>query len=108
MIEDLQLYEDKRQDEWNGFIEFSMNEIFLQSRSFLYYHPKDSFKDASLMCYNEKNHLIAVSPACEIENDNKRIFYSHKESAYGGILLSSEVYKAKHIMPLWGGALKII
>ena len=92
--------DEKSRSIWDAFIKVSINGTFLQSRRFLNYHPKDRFRDHSVVFYNDKNCLVAVCPACETEDNGKKIFYSHKGSTYGGLILSEEIYKAKHIIPL--------
>lgn len=86
-------YENSNFNEWDSFIkDTAVNGTFLQSRNFLSYHPKDRFIDCSLMVYDEKNHLVAVVPACEKENDNKKIFSSHTGSTFGGPIISKKYY----------------
>ena len=80
-------YESTYEDIWDSFItEKSCNGTFLQSRRFLNYHPEGRFADTSYLVFNDKQHLVAVCPACEIIEDGKKIFYSHSGSTYGGIV----------------------
>lgn len=94
-------YEDSNSKIWDDFVrDLSVNGTFLHSRNFLSYHPKERFTDNSLMIYDEKNHLIAVCPACVIEDNGKKIFFSHKGSTFGGLIISAKYYSAKYVMPM--------
>ena len=91
-------FDESKEKEWDDFIEGrSINGTFLQSRRFFNYHPKDRFKDVSLIIYNEKNNIAALCPACEIEDDGKRTFYSHKGSTFGGIIIDKKHYNARYV-----------
>mgnify|MGYP002626810977 CR=1 FL=1 len=93
-------YSEEWHETWDNFVEYSLNGTFLQSRRFLSYHPKDRFRDSSLIFLDKKNNIVAVCPACEIYEGERKIFYSHKGSTYGGLVLSDKIYKAKHLVPL--------
>lgn len=94
-------YEESFETIWDSFVmEQAINGTFLQTRRFLNYHPKQRFVDCSLVIYNEKDVLCAVVPACEIIEDGRKIFFSHKGSTFGGILLVKKVYRAKYLIPL--------
>ena len=83
-------YDISKETEWDEFVlKQSVNGTFLQTRFFLNYHPKGRFKDCSLLVY-DNNNLVAVCPACEIEESGNRIFFSHKGSTYGGLIISSK------------------
>lgn len=85
-------YEDKYQERWDDFVlNKSINGTFLQSRNFLNYHPEGRFCDASLLVMQGTN-IVAVIPACDVIEDNRRTFYSHKGSTYGGIIMAAEKY----------------
>lgn len=85
-------YEDKYKDVWDQLVlKNSVNGTFLQSMNFLNYHPKDRFKDASVMIMQGTN-LVAVIPACDVEDEGKRCFFSHKGSTYGGIVIDEKKY----------------
>lgn len=94
-------YDDSLEKEWDKFIdEKSINGTFLQSRRFFNYHPAGRFKEASLVIYNEKNNIAALCPACELQQDDKKVFFSHKGSTFGGIIVDRKHYNAKHIVVL--------
>lgn len=94
-------FEEELAEIWDDFVMGkAINGTFLQTRNFLNYHPKQRFSDCSLVIYDEKNELCAVVPACEIMEDGKKIFFSHKGSTFGGIILSSQIYRAKYLLPL--------
>ena len=87
------------EEDWDIFIkEKAVNGSFLQSRTFLNYHPKDRFKDNSLLVLKDKETIMAVIPACEIKDKGEgKIFYSHKGSTFGGIIISEKYYKVNYI-----------
>ena len=94
-------YEDSLEEQWDKFIaEKSINGTFLQSRRFFNYHPAGRFKDVSLVVYNEKNNIAALIPACELEQDGKKVFFSHKGTTFGGIIIDKKHHNAKHIVVL--------
>lgn len=91
-------YDSNFEKQWDSFIEKeSLNGTFLQSRNFLNYHPKERFKDHSLVVLKGTNSIIALIPACEIEEDNKKVLYSHMGSTFGGIIVNQNSYNIKHI-----------
>lgn len=93
-------YTENQQELWDRFIEQeSINGTFLQQRRFLNYHSKDKFKDVSILFY-EQDELIAVVPACEEEENGKRVFYSHKGSTYGGFIIKRSVNRAEKLLHL--------
>lgn len=88
--------------EWDRFVEEkAFNGTFLQTRRFLNYHEKGKFVDASVMIYCDKNKIAAVCPACTVvEEGEKRVFYSHKGSTFGGLLVDKKYYSAKYMIEL--------
>lgn len=94
------IFQKKYEEEWDSFVlNESYNGCFLQTRKFLNYHPVGKFLDCSLMFY-KKNQLVAVSPACEVRQDDEKIFSSHSGSTYGGIILSPSMLRAEKILNL--------
>jgi hypothetical protein len=57
---------------------------------------KNRFNDHSLLIKKGTN-IVAVVPACEMVEKSKRIFYSHKGSTFGGIILNSVYNDIIHI-----------
>lgn len=86
---------------WDDFVlHHSVNGTLLQTRVFLNYHPEGRFKDASLIIReNKSGEIVALVPACEVYEGEKKIFYSHKGSTFGGIIVGEGYY---------GSATKII
>lgn len=96
-----ELYDNSKEKEWDQFVEEkSVNGTFLQSRRFLNYHPEGRFQDVSLVIYNEKNNIAALCPACVVEEDGKKVFFSHKGSTFGGIIIDKKHYNAKYVTAL--------
>lgn len=98
----IKYYEETDKKIWDEFVlgNECINGTFLQSRNFLNYHPKDRFIDRSIIIYNEKETIIAVCPACEIVEDNKKIFYSHKGSTYGGLIIRKNYYQTAKVIEI--------
>ena len=89
------MYEEKNFNQWDDFVlNTSVNGTFLQTRTFLNYHPFDRFVDNSLMILDGK-HLVAVVPGCKIEENGHKTFFSHRGSTYGGIVISPKYYFAE-------------
>ena len=89
-------YSDECAKEWDSFVlDKSANGNFLQSRRFLNYHPKERFKDASMLYYDSKDNLRAVVPAASIVDAGKRKLVSHPGSTYGGIVCDGKSLCAK-------------
>lgn len=94
-------YEKKDEAMWDEFVErTSINGTFLQSRRFLNYHPKDRFRDFSLIIEDSKGHIAAVCPACIIDENGERKFISHMGSTFGGLIISPKHYYAYKIIEI--------
>lgn len=86
-------YSDIYEDAWDRFVlQESMNGTFLQSRSFLNYHPKERFQDNSLL-FMKGNNIVAVIPANIIEDIGEKTLMSHMGSTFGGIILGKQYKK---------------
>ena len=68
-------------DEWDDFIDISINGTVFQKQKFLQYHINRKFINHSLMFY-KKNVLIAVFAASAIDNT----LFSHPGASFGGIV----------------------
>jgi len=79
-------YLDKYKQKWDDFVKNSRNGTFLNTKKFLNYHPPDKFNDDSLLFF-KKRILIAIIPAVIKTENNKKIFFSHPGSTYGGIII---------------------
>ena len=90
-------YVPEHHDIWERFVlEESMNGTFLQSRKFLEYHPAERFEDYSLLVY-KGNEVIAVMPACRMQTEEGAVFFSHKGSTYGGIIVKKKFYNVSYL-----------
>ena len=49
---------------------------------------------------NEKNNIAALCLACEIEQDGEKVFFSHKGTTFGGIIIDKKHYNAKYVTAL--------
>ncbi len=94
----IEKFTKEKAEKWDGFVlNESMNGTFLQTRNFLNYHPDGRFHDCSIMIYKGTSDLVAVVPACAVEEKNQRIFLSHAGSTFGGILFSKRFYNLQHV-----------
>lgn len=83
---------------WDKFVmEDSVNGTFLQTRRFLNYHPVGRFQDVSLLIY-DKGKIVAVCPACVVMEDGKKVFFSHKGSTFGGLIINRKYYHAEKVL----------
>lgn len=93
-------YTDDKASAWDRFVlEESMNGTFLQTRKFIDYHAPGKFRDCSLLFY-KGDLLVAVILACEIGTDGKKVFFSHKGTTFGGIIISKRIYSSASVMQL--------
>lgn len=85
------------EEKWDNFVlNQSVNGTFLQTRNFLNYHNK-KFIDSSLIIWKGIQQIVAVIPACEINEENNKIFFSHKGSTFGGIVISADYNNVEYI-----------
>lgn len=94
-------YRSAYETAWDEFVQKqSINGTFLQERAFLNYHGNNKFEDASLL-FLSSDELVAVCPACDAYEEGKRIFYSHKGSTYGGLIVKKSIYTAEKLLQLF-------
>lgn len=97
----VQKYDANYEKIWDEFVlKESVNGTFLQTRSFLNYHPENRFKDASYIMFDLKGHIIAVCPACMLEENGEKTFYSHMGSTYGGLVIAQKKYNAESVIAI--------
>jgi len=93
-------YEDKYEKQWDNFvINETVNGTFLQTRLFLNYHPKNRFRDCSVLII-KKNSIVAVIPGCEVYSNGKKVFSSHAGSTFGGIIIRKKDYNARSVLDI--------
>ena len=78
-------YTDSHREEWDKFVESSINGTFLFFRDFMEYH-KDRFDDFSLLFYKDDK-LISIIPG----NHQENIFFSHQGLTYGGFIFLDSI-----------------
>jgi len=89
MIEFLPFNQSSVSDsEWDKFVDESDNGTMFHKRLFISYHPKDRFKDASVVIKKE-NKILSLFPAVILERDGKRILSSHGGASYGSFVYGS-------------------
>ena len=84
----LHLYKLSDSQIWDTFVRSSRNATFLFERAYMDYHA-DRFCDASLLVYDEKQHLCALFPATWHQEEKE--VRSHGGLTYGGLLLNKSV-----------------
>ncbi len=57
---------------------------------------KEKFEDHSLIVA-KGNTYVAVILGCVVEEDNKKIFFSHKGTSFGGIVVNKKYYSVTHM-----------
>jgi hypothetical protein len=93
-------YDNTYETQWDNFIHNdSVNGTFLQTRNFLNYHPKEKFVDNSVLWFKE-NTLATVVPGCNIDDEGKKIFFSHTGSTFGGPVIHKKYYDAVNIIEM--------
>ena len=91
-------YSEKHEEIWDKFVmEDSVNGTFLQTRRFLNYHPAERFVDASIMLY-DKGKIVSVCPACTVIENGEKVFFSHKGSTFGGLIINRKYYHAEKVL----------
>lgn len=96
----IEKYTVSMQKRWDDFVlNESINGTFLQTRRFIEYHPQGRFVDHSIIFY-KGNAIVACILACEVNEDGEEIFFSHKGTTYGGIIVSHSIYNASNISAL--------
>ena len=81
------------EERWDRFVlNQSANGTMLQTRKFLNYHPSNRFLDSSII-FLKGTEIIAVIPANLIDNDDRRVLYSHTGSTFGGIIIDKRNIK---------------
>ncbi len=94
-------YKKEYEEKWDYFVmNSSVNGTFLQTRRFLNYHPADRFVDFSLLILDKKGNVAAVCPGCIQFENNKKIFFSHKGSTFGGIVIGNKAYSAEKVIEI--------
>lgn len=78
-------YKKSRKKEWDEFVKKSNNGTMFHERKFINYHPKERFKDHSLI-FEEKGKIVGLFSAVEYEKSKLKILHSHRGSSYGGIV----------------------
>lgn len=87
---DIQLYDPKMADEWDDYVWQSNGGTLFHTRHFLSYHPKDRFKDHSLIFY-KSGRRAAQMPAVDIEYVGKKTLFSHRGASYGGLIYKDQL-----------------
>ncbi len=94
-------YTEEYEEKWDAFVlNGSVNGTFLQTRRFLNYHPVDRFVDFSLLAFDHKGNIAAVCPGCIQYESGKKVFFSHKGSTFGGIVIGNKAYSAEKVIEI--------
>lgn len=87
-------YSKELENQWEEFVDSSVNGTFMQERKFLGYHPSGRFSDHSLIFMDDKR-IIAVLPATVVQQEDKRILVSHPGASHGGLIIKSSLSTKK-------------
>ena len=91
------LYDRSMKEKWDDFVSHnSVNGTFQQTRNFLEYHG-NRFEDTSLIITKSGNTIVAVVPACTCIEEGKKVFYAHKGSTFGGIVIAGQFNNIEHM-----------
>jgi hypothetical protein len=83
-------------EQWDAFIDSSDNGTLFHKREFLSYHPRDKFKDVSLIFLKNKS-ILSLLPAALIDRDSRKILASHPGASYGSFVYQSDLnFKEAH------------
>lgn len=97
MALEFSFYSKENENEWDKFVlTKSMNGIFIQTRKFINYHKDGKFKDCSILV-RKGNELVAVVLACKIIDEGEKVFFSHRGTTFGGIIVSKNVYSTSYV-----------
>jgi len=86
----IEKYEIAHLNNWDSFIDESINGTIFHRQKFIAYHHKDRFEDASLLFY-QKGKLLSVFPAAIVKKQEKKILKSHPGTSYGGFVFNSTI-----------------
>jgi hypothetical protein len=86
----IQIFDQNKNEDWNSFVDKSINGNFLHTRSFYDSNPKNSTDDLSFF-FVKKNKIIAILGGVLYEQNNSLIFHSHLRSTYGGFIINQQV-----------------
>lgn len=93
-------YDSSMKEKWDKFVmEESLNGTFMQTKNFLDYHPEGKFEDCSLLI-THKGNTACVIPACVDIQGDKKIFYSHRGSTYGGFIINKKFMCASYFQEI--------
>ena len=76
--------------QWDDFVGRARNSTLLHLRSYMDYHA-DRFQDASLVMIDDKDHIVALLPACISGQDNG-VVISHGGLTYGGYIIAPQTH----------------
>jgi hypothetical protein len=76
--------------DWENFVLNSSNGTIFHLRKFLSYHPKERFKDSSLVIIKNKK-IVALFPAVEVLREDKKTLWSHCGASYGGWIYENDL-----------------
>lgn len=82
-------YTEQWSDTWDAFVAASRNGAVFHTRRFLSYHPKDRFRDASIL-FLEGETIVGLLPAAVKEDGGKKILTSHPGASYGGLVVGMD------------------
>lgn len=88
-------YQDSLNSEWDEFNSNSNNGTLFHFRNFLNYHQNRLFRDHSLLFYF-KDKLQCILSSAEINEEGKKILYSHPGASFGGFVYGKSSFDMLH------------
>ncbi len=79
-------FKSGEEQKWDEYVWSANNGTIFQTRKFLSYHPPDRFIDHSLWFY-KGGKIVAVLPAVDFQEADKRVLLSHRGASYGGFIV---------------------
>ncbi len=80
-------YTENDKQSWDDFVKNSNNGTLFHLRNFLTYHIDRVFEDHSILCKKGEK-IVAVFPGSIIEEDGKKVLFSHPGASYGGFAIN--------------------
>ena len=89
-------YNNSYNSQWDKLVYSGNNGTIFHLRTFISYHPKDRFKDHSLVI-KKKGRLFSVFPAAEININKKKYLISHPGTTVGSFVVPNDLSIADSI-----------
>ena len=83
----IEKYTSNLTEQWDLFVDLSINGTIFQKQTFLNYHLNRKFKDSSLII-KDSGSIVAILPASKTKTKGgQKILHSHPGASWGGLVL---------------------